>query len=167
MTPETFLLDRHDWVPNNPNLPVLYYRQALQQIGASAPDDVEAVLGRTGWPARWRGGIFSYHHYHSTAHEVLAVIGGRARVVLGGPSGREVEFETGDLVVLPAGTGHCLIEADAGFQVIGAYPAGQDWDLCCDAPDDATLQRILEVPLPASDPLEGPDGALPRLWRSA
>jgi uncharacterized protein YjlB len=78
--------------------------------------------------------------------------------------GREVEIETGDVLVLPAGTGHCLVEADAGFEIIGAYPAGQDWDICRDAPDEAMLRRIAEVPYPASDPLEGQDGALPKLW---
>lgn len=161
---ESHLLDRHNWVPNNPDLPVLHYRQGLQHIGALAPDDAEAMLDRNGWPARWRGGIFSYHHYHSTAHEVLAVFAGRARVALGGPSGPEVALETGDVVVLPAGTGHCLLEADADFQIIGAYPAGEDWDICRDAPDEAMLRRIAEVPHPASDPLEGRDGALPGLW---
>ncbi|CUH40967.1 putative protein containing double-stranded beta helix domain protein [Jannaschia seosinensis] len=164
MTPETFLLDRHDWVPNNPDLPVLHYHEGLQQAGALAPDDAEELLGRNGWPADWRNGIFSWHHYHSTAHEVLAAYDGRARVILGGPGGREVEFATGDVVVLPAGTGHCLIEAGSRFKIIGAYPAGQDWDICRDAPDEAMLRRIAEVPFPESDPLEGPDGALPKLW---
>jgi uncharacterized protein YjlB len=164
MKPESFLLERHDWVPNNPDLPVLHYRGALQQIRALAPDDAESVLARNGWPARWRDGIFSYHHYHSTAHEVLAVFAGRARVVLGGPGGRQVELETGDVVVLPAGTGHCLVEADAGFEIIGAYPEGQDWDICCDAPNDTMLRRIADVTYPMSDPLEGRDGALPKLW---
>ena len=85
--------------------------------------------------------------------------------LVGARGARDVALETGDMVALPAGAGHCLVEADAGFEVIGAYPAGQEWDLCRDAPDDAMLQRISEVPFPASDPLEGPDGALPRLWR--
>lgn len=167
MTPETFLLDRHGWVPNNPDLPVLHYREGLQKLHALAPDDAEAVLARNGWPAGWRGGIFPYHHYHSTAHEVLAVFAGRARVILGGPGGREVDLKAGDVAVLPAGTGHCLVEANAGFRIIGAYPSGQDWDMCRDAPDAATLRRIAEVPCPASDPLEGRYGALPKLWSKA
>lgn len=164
MTPEAFLLDRHDWVPNNPDPPVLHYREGLQRVGALAPDDAEAVLRPNGWPAHWRGGIFSYHHYHSTAHEVLAVFDGRARVVLGGPGGRQVGLETGDVVVLPAGTGHCLVESHAGFEIIGAYPEGQDWDICRDAPDETMLRRIAQVSYPSTDPLEGRDGALPTLW---
>ena len=85
-------------------------------------------------------------------------------MTLGGPGGRDVELEKGEVVVLPAGTGHCLIEAYRGLQVAGAYPQGQEWDILRDAADPATLGRIASVPWPDSDPLEGAEGALPHLW---
>ena len=122
------------------------------------------MLRRNDCSALGRNGNSPITTITSTAHEVLAVVAGRARVVLGGPGGPEASFETGDVVVLPAGTGHCLVEADAAFEVIGAYPAGQEWDICRSAPDEAMLGRIAEVRYPASDPLEGRDGPLPKLW---
>ena len=162
-----FLLPAHDWVLNHPRLPVLLYRQALA-LAPSTPDlgaAFEARLNANGWPAQCRDGIFDYHHYHSTAHEALAVFQGRAEVMLGGPGGELLTVETGDLLVLPAGTGHCLKSASEDFQVVGAYPQGQDWDICRSAPTTAQRAAIHAVPRPAQDPLDGSEGPLCVLWR--
>jgi len=169
MTPETFLLDRHDWVPNNPDLPVLHYREGLQQVGALAPEDAEGVLGRNGWPARWRDGIFSYHHYHSTTHEVLGVARGRATVRLGGPSGLRVDASAGDVLILPAGVAHKNEGASRDFLVVGAYPEGRDWDLRTGEPGDRPeADRTIEaVPRPARDPVYGEEGPLLDRWADA
>ncbi len=35
------------------------------------------------WNTRWRDGIYSYHYFHSTAHEVLGIARGKARVQSG------------------------------------------------------------------------------------
>ncbi|MBM9595707.1 cupin domain-containing protein [Roseitranquillus sediminis] len=165
MTPESFKLEPNDAIPNNPRLPVLHYRRVLAPFETSA-EALETLFRRNGWPPQWRNGIFDYHHYHSTAHEALGVAAGSARVMLGGPGGREAELAAGDVVVLPAGTGHCLVEARDGFLVVGAYPEGQEWDLRRDGADRETLAAIAAVPRPAFDPVGDMEGAIFQLWPS-
>lgn len=161
---ETFQLAANDWVPNNPRLPVLVYRQVVEPDANDPCSWFESLFARHGWPPQWRDGIFDYHHYHSTAHEVLGVATGKATVVLGGPGGMTVAVEAGDVLVLPAGTGHCLKHADDAFEVVGAYPAGQDWDIQRAALSAQALRKMLGLDVPAQDPVAGGQGALVALW---
>jgi uncharacterized protein YjlB len=71
-TPDTLALERSGAIPNS-RLPALVYR-GLEL----AADPVSAGQGfaHNGWLGAWRNGIFGYHHFHSTAHEVLAIVGG-------------------------------------------------------------------------------------------
>ena len=154
-------------VPNNPRLPVLYYKAAIR-LGGDPPADIERVFQENGWPPQWRYGIYPFHHYHSTAHEALGVARGSAKVKLGGESGAVFDFVPGDVVVLPAGTGHRCLESSDDFLVVGAYPPGQEWDLIrADEPEKKTeaVKRIARVPLPDTDPVLGKEGPLMRLWR--
>ena len=162
--PDSFLLSPNGWMPNNRRLPVLLYRAAI----TPAPDDpaasFERVFAHHGWPPQWRDGVYDFHHYHSTAHEVLGFAHGRARLVLGGENGRELEVRAGDVAVLPAGTGHCKIEASGDFLVVGAYPPGQQWDICRSAPAPEVVLRMESLSFPKSDPVNGAAGHLPRFW---
>jgi uncharacterized protein YjlB len=112
----------------------------------------------------WR---LPYHHYHSTSHEVLCVISGSASIAFGGPQGETIEVSTGDVVVIPAGVGHCNRGSDGGFSVIGAYPQGQEnYDLRTGEESDRpeVLENISNAALPKSDPLFGEGGPLVRRW---
>jgi uncharacterized protein YjlB len=153
-------------IPNNPRLPALVYKNAVP-LGGDPPADMEHAFRENGWPPQWRYGIYPFHHYHSTAHEALGVARGKAKVKLGGESGETLELNPGDVVVLPAGTGHRCLESSADFLVVGAYPPGQEWDLIrADEPEKKAeaVKRIASVPLPESDPVLGKDGPLMRLW---
>lgn len=165
VAPETLRLGDDGVVPNSV-LPVLLYRGDAD-ANAAAASDFEAVFEANQWPPQWRGGVFGFHHYHATAHEVLGVYAGWAQVQLGGEHGPVITLHAGDIVILPAGAGHCRIDASARFGVVGAYPANQpDWDLCRADPGlhDAALARIAQVPLPPSDPLAGAKGSLIEHW---
>jgi uncharacterized protein YjlB len=99
--------------------------------------------------------VFDFHHFHSTSHEVLAVVAGTATIELGGPQGEAFEVGAGDVLVLPAGTGHRRATARDGFTVVGAYPRGQEaYDLLREA-DEAARERIAKLPAPPEDPVGG------------
>ena len=153
-------------IPNNAALPLLLYRQATV---LSAPDPAtvfEAAFTANGWPAAWRNGIFPFHHFHSTAHEVLGVFSGSATARFGGESGIDVTVSAGDVIIIPAGVGHKAVEASVDLGIVGAYPAGTDPDLCRGARGERprTLEAIAGVAVPSRDPLYGAGGPLRQHW---
>jgi uncharacterized protein YjlB len=99
-------------------------------------------------------------------HEAMGIARGRATVRFGGKKGREIEIASGDVVILPAGTGHQLVTQTQELVVIGAYPPSGKFDLCrgSKADHDKALARIAEVPAPETDPVFGEDGPLIALW---
>jgi uncharacterized protein YjlB len=162
---EAMKLRPRDWVPNNPRLAVLLYRRVLDPAAGELGAAFEALFTRNAWPPQWRDGIFDYHHFHSTAHEVLGVLSGEAQVIVGGPGGRVVTLEAGDVLLLPAGTGHCLQSSAGRFQVVGAYPAGQQWDIRRAALSESEMETMERLPFPLSDPVAGAEGPLLAHWR--
>lgn len=164
MRPESFTLASNDWVPNGLH-PVIVYREAITVTSAEeTASRLEALFAENGWPPSWRNGVFTYHHYHSTAHEVLGIACGSAELILGGPGGEEVRVTAGEVLLLPAGTGHFQVSASRDFLVVGAYPPGQSFDICREAPSEAARRRIVWLRRPDTDPVRGGEGPLHQLW---
>ncbi len=153
-------------IPNHPTLPLLVYQKALTLSGPDPAGMAEALLRRHGWGGLWRNGIYDFHHYHSTAHEALVIVDGEATLQLGGEDGITLTVSAGDVLVLPAGTGHKRLSAGRDLLVVGAYPPGQDWDLCRGTPEErpAVLANIQATPLPETDPIFGNEGPLIETW---
>ncbi|WP_198371828.1 cupin domain-containing protein [Roseomonas rosulenta] len=157
---EILLLREDPAIPNNPRLPVVLHRGAVPAQDAEA---AEALFRRHGWRPAWRGGIFDWHHYHSNAHEALAIVAGHVRVQLGGESGVAIDLSAGDVVVLPAGTGHRNLGVDPSLLVVGAYPdEAAPPDQLHGAPEERqrAVHAIATTQDPATDPVTG--GAYPR-----
>ncbi len=156
-------------VPNHPRWPLLVYPQAVPIEGPDPAAAFERLFARNRWPAAWRNGVYPFHHYHSDGHEALGVYSGEVTVLFGGEDGIEITARPGDVIVLPAGTGHKKLASKGSLGVVGAYPEGRHPDLCvATTADPARAARsIARVPLPAADPVYGAGGPLFRYWRAA
>ncbi|PWY77478.1 hypothetical protein BO70DRAFT_294579 [Aspergillus heteromorphus CBS 117.55] len=116
---------------------------------------------------QWVYSMYSETHFHSTTHEVLGVVSGRARLCFGGegnPERFEPTVEKGDLIIVPAGVGHRLLdELDTDkerFTMVGAYPHRKQWDMCYgeSTEEDKVSRNIGGLDWFHSDPLYGKDG---------
>ena len=154
--------EQSGWVPNNRRFPVIVYWRVLD--GPDRARAFERLFRTNGWGGLWRNGVYSFHHFHSTAHEILGIAAGQARLMIGGPAGKEIAVQAGDALLLPAGTGHCRLEASNDLLVIGGYPPGQEADLCREMPTAEQQAMIDELGIPARDPLKGEAGGLRSLW---
>jgi uncharacterized protein YjlB len=153
--------------PNNSQLPLLVYKQAINLTGPDPADGAQQVLEANGWGGTWKNGIYDYNHYHSTSHEVLVVYCGHAEVQLGGDQGPVFKLQTGDMVVIPAGVAHKNLGQSHDFGVVGAYPQGQenyDMNYGKEGERPKTDDNIVKVPLPQKDPAYGADGPLNKYW---
>jgi uncharacterized protein YjlB len=152
-------------IPNS-HLPLVVFKKIFQDQGNQAADRLEKIFKSNGWSNTWRWTLFDYHHYHSNTHEALAVFRGSALLMIGGEKGKEVRIETGDLVIIPAGLGHKLIESYDKFKVMGAYPDGISPDRFTGKTGERpkTDQNIAKVPLPTLDPLGHKTKGLLNYW---
>jgi uncharacterized protein YjlB len=151
-------------IPNHPRWPLLIYPQAVALAGPDPAAMFEERFTSNAWPAAWRNGVFPFHHYHSNAHEVLGIYEGEVTVQFGGEGGVTVTAVPGDVIVLPAGTGHKKLASRGALGVVGAYPEGSHPDTCR-PPFARKTTEVEKVVLPACDPVYGPGGPLFQHWR--
>lgn len=149
-------------IPNHPRWPLLVYPAVLAD---PTPEAFEALFTRNRWPAAWRNGVFPFHHYHPDGHEALGVYSGECTVLFGGDSGVTITARPGDVIVLPAGTGHKKLSSRGSLGIVGAYPEGTHPDTAR-AFSKHHLEAIAAVALPPSDPVCGAGGPLFSYWRS-
>jgi uncharacterized protein YjlB len=152
--------------PNNERLPLLVYKGVLRLPEQDPAAAIDSLFAAHDWGGSWRNGVYAFHHYHSTAHEVLGVYSGTAQVQFGGPNGIVLEVMRGDVVLIPAGVAHKNVGSSTDFRVVGAYPEGQQPDMNYgregERPD--ADDRIARVPRPQGDPVYGKDGPLGEHW---
>ena len=153
-------------IPNHPRWPLLLYNGAVALSGSDPASVFEELFGRNRWPAAWRNGVHPFHHYHSDGHEALGIYSGEVTVQFGGEHGVTLTAKPGDVIVLPAGTGHKKLASKGSLGVVGAYPEGPHPSMSMKAFTPKTLSVITAVPLPACDPVAGAGGPLFEHWKA-
>lgn len=157
----THLLKPDGPIPNHPRWPLLIYPGA---VAYPMPEEFERIFSQHRWPPAWRNGVHPFHHYHSNGHEALGIYSGEVTVQFGGSFGVTVTAKPGDVIVLPAGTGHKKLSSKGALGVVGAYPEGQHPDTCTPF-SKGDRETIARVPLPPADPVYGPVGPLFDHWK--
>lgn len=166
--PQKYRFSESGLLPNHPYWPLVHYRSVVRLDESVDPAAVfEDLFEKNGWSDSWRNGVYDYLHYHSAIHEVMGVARGSAVVQFGGRDGRKLRVTAGDVVILPAGTGHERISASRGFLVVGAYPATGKYDVCKPTEENfvKAARSIPRVVPPRKDPVYGADGRLTKLWK--
>lgn len=106
--------------------------------------------------------MYSQSHFHSTSHEVLCVANGSAKCCFGhedNPDRVEPTLSAGDVIIVPAGVSHRLLEDLGGFQMVGSYPYGFNWDMCYGKPgEEDKVKAIAGLSWFEKDPIYGEKG---------
>ncbi|RFU75981.1 cupin domain-containing [Trichoderma arundinaceum] len=156
----------HNLIPNSSlqAKPLIIYHSAFSSSDASA-DQIESHLLKIGVVTpQWRYTMYDTTHFHSTTHEVLCVAAGRAKLCFGGehnPGRVEPVVKRGDVIVVPAGVSHRLLEDMDGdhFLMVGSYPNGKDWDMCYgDKAEESKINNIKGLSWFNKDPIYGDEG---------
>jgi uncharacterized protein YjlB len=149
-------------MPNHPRWPLLVYPQVLKTV---TPEAFEALFEANRWSAAWRNGVHPFHHYHPDGHEALGIYSGEVMVLFGGEGGITLTAKPGDVIVLPAGTGHKQLSSKGSLGVVGAYPEGTHPGTSTKMNLFDKTETIARVPLPAADPVYGAGGPLFQHWK--
>jgi uncharacterized protein YjlB len=148
-------MDDDGTFPNNSRYPLLLYKAAFT---GSEREASRAIVDGKKWTSPWAWGIYTFHHYHSTAWELLLCVQGRADVMLGGENGPTFTIEKGDLALVPPGFAHKQLDSRGDFTLLGSYPTSgwsESIDTLRGAPTEQQRRNIVESPFPPRDPIFG------------
>lgn len=158
------LIPQHNLIPNSSiqNKPLLIYHSCFPS--STSASQIESHLLTTGVVVpQWRYTMYSTSHFHSTTHEVLVIASGAAKICLGGEenAGRvEPVVRKGDVIVMPAGVSHRLLEkVERPFVMVGSYPPGKEWDMCYGRQgEEKKVEGIKNLGWFERDPVYGDEG---------
>lgn len=124
---KTYFLRPTDQIPNSPR-PLVHYKNVLPRdpvTGKCLAGDAWERFEKNGWHVNWfvRYGHTQMSHFHSRAHETMAVVSGTATIRFGvadtsddlhanthggawEAGGVELQAEAGDVFIIPAGVAH-------------------------------------------------------------
>lgn len=141
---------------NNLRYPTILVKNAVTN---KSQDECEQMIVRgNSWTSPWVWGIFPFHHYHSTAWELLVCVRGAADVQLGGQEGPVVAVEKNDLVLIPPGVAHKQLSSSGGFTLLGSYPmrgCSGSVDTLRESPTKQQVDNIEACIAPATEPILG------------
>ena len=122
--------------------------------GEARLDAASSQLQRLRGCSAWRG-----VHWHYRNNGAARLFGGEQN-----PGKVETEVRVGDVVIVPAGVAHRLLEdVEGGFEMVGSYPKGCSWDMCYGKEgEEGKAAAAKDVKWLEKDPLYGDDG--PVLW---
>ena len=68
-------------------------------------------------------------------------------------------MKQGDVIVVPAGVAHGLLEDRGDFCMVGSYPGGKSWEMCYGRDNEANkVQKIKHLDWFDRDPVYGNEG---------
>jgi uncharacterized protein YjlB len=72
----------------------------------------------------------------------------------------KARVEKGDVIIVPAGIAHRLLEEGSeGFEMVGSYPTGYEWDMCYGKDEEKEkIQGIKGLEWFQKDPVYGDKG---------
>src|ERR1700754_4224032 len=92
-------LVENDDFPTRSRKDIIVYRNAADPDAADCAEQFEALFTENGWHLEWRGRISDTAHFHSHAHEVIAIVKGSTVLAFGGPKGKRIALDAGDAVM--------------------------------------------------------------------
>ena len=157
MTTEAYGSKPEGMIPNS-RFPLLIHRGGIPGGGADA---IKARFRANGWSNNWEyPGVYEYPHFHSTTHECLGCASGWMEFNLSVKGWTRLRIETGDVIVMPAGVSHEMVDHSDDILMVGGYDGGRDWDNIQEAYLTPELfyqaaKRIMMLPIPDRDPVTG------------